>query len=86
MNADNPSAFPMPSKPLPDSYGRAFPESVGDYRGMTLRDYFAIEFAARRYTFELENPKAARGHGDVEMCGVAYSLADAMLEARNKSE
>jgi hypothetical protein len=75
MNADNPSAFPMPSKPLPDSYGRAFPESVGDYRGMTLRDYFAA--------------KAMQAFGDVDrhfelQARDAYKMADAMLKVREQ--
>jgi hypothetical protein len=56
--------------------GAAFPRSVDGVGGMTLRDYFAAQYIAGR-----------GGYGAAhvyELAVEAYSVADAMLEARRK--
>jgi len=57
--------------------GPAFPVGSGDMRdpaGMTLRDYFAAKAM----------PYLMSAYEDIDaIAGVAYKMADAMLEARN---
>ena len=64
--------------------GPAFPtehtDTSGLYDGMTLRDYFAAKAMLGILTAPHRKVKA--GHGEV--ASYAYSLADAMLEAREQ--
>lgn len=63
--------------------GQAFPEPIMDFgqsRGMTLRDYFAAKAMSSLVISGL-NTDAWSSYED--MAGSAYSIADAMLKARN---
>lgn len=70
--------------------GPAFPEPVMDfaqYRGMTLRDYFAARAMQAFITGAMSdgtafNPKSGDHDAAAE---VAYLIADAMLRAREES-
>lgn len=62
--------------------GPAFPEPVMDfsqYRGMTLRDYFAAKFMQG----VCANPDKL--YDDEPLAKEAYAMADAMLRAREAS-
>ena len=69
-------AFPVPFSIDPENGGPVFAELYGN-GGMTLRDYFAAK-AMQGY---LTHEQAANSPEDV-VASWAYSMADAMLRAR----
>jgi len=62
----------------------AFPvfdsEHYPQYRGMTLRDWFAGQAMAAMLSIE----EVHLNHGETEIATWAYQQADAMIEARKK--
>jgi hypothetical protein len=67
-----PLAFPLAIQA--EGSGSSYTETY--YEGMTLRDYFAIRFAAVFY------PQAQCSEQTV--CAIAYRMADCMLAEREK--
>ena len=61
-----------------DTGGSAFPVSVWDKEGMTLRDYFAVQAMQGMLS---DNPKKELNELKA-IVDISYYLADAMLEAR----
>lgn len=85
---DGGEAFPRPASRGND-YSTGEEDVVVDpQRGMSLRDYFAAK-AMQQMTDvlikELCNPLTASPKGTIrDMCGMAYTIADAMIEERKK--
>ena len=86
MKEDGP-AFPCPSEKTWDGQGNYLGEQFIGYPGMSLRDWFAG--MAMLGLFHIHEPiaKAAEA-ADLDRVGfhavMAYGLADAMLEEREK--
>lgn len=66
--------------PIQDAY------SMSTERGMTLRDYFAAQAltGAQIWDAVLNGKEAHFSNGVDKLAEVAYAVADAMLEERNK--
>lgn len=76
----------MPTK---DDGGAAFPTAETDENyagsGMTLRDYFAGQILAGAVGYpEAANSMVQDKSNHARLADVAYSIADAMLEARKE--
>ena len=56
----------------------AFPDA--DYRGMTLRDYFAAKAMQGMFNYWDENPHLEFEH----IANCSYDMADAMMKARGE--
>ena len=67
---NNPPAFPVQSVYIEDQETNS--------RGMTLRDYFAASFVSSGHVFK----SISDGNTPELVAGQAYSMADAMLKAR----
>ena len=67
---NNPSAFP--------SFDYITQEGRENPKGMTLRDYFAASFVSSGHVFK----SISDGNTPELVAGQAYSMADAMLKAR----
>ena len=62
--------------------GPAFPGTHGnDYRGMSLRDYFAGQALTALWSAPVE--VTGKRSGD-DLAALTYKIADAMLEARKR--
>jgi hypothetical protein len=77
---NNPSAFPGKQKALliKSEHSDIAKEYEIDQNGMTLRDYFAAKALSGLINY---SPEPDEHKAIAELC---YSLADAMLEARQK--
>lgn len=77
-NTHNPPAFPTPPVVSPDGT-----EHDNGQEGMSLRDYFAAQALTGLLAAYLETTTFNTSEKCLIMATEAYSVADAMLKARN---